>query len=142
MKTLRILKVISLSSVLMLAMAFSCQDHHVPDPVGNCDRVDGTPRAFPCEFEITKVEFLKKLTNQVSMTILPGHPDALLILGDAYRSFVGSDAEYRDVFFKVRLHVKRIANPTAQPADGYEIWQYRVTPMDPPFYGIYNDNIG
>lgn len=76
MKTLRILKVISLSSVLMLAMAFSCQDHHVPDPVSNCDLVDGTPRAFPCEFEITKVEFLKKLTNQVSTTILPGHPDA------------------------------------------------------------------
>lgn len=142
MKSLGILKVISLSSVLMMAMAFSCQDHDVPDPVTRCNRVDGTPRAFPCEFEITRVDFLKKLTNDVAATILPGNLDFVLPLEQAYRFEFGSRREYAQVVFKVRIHVKRIATASFPVADGYEVWQYRVTPHGPPYFGIYNDDIG
>ncbi|GGN03795.1 hypothetical protein GCM10010967_43300 [Dyadobacter beijingensis] len=57
MKHYTTLKLLALASVFVTAMAFSCQDHHIPDPVTNCNRVDGTPRALNCEFEFVKAEF-------------------------------------------------------------------------------------
>jgi len=102
----------------MMAMAFSCQDHHVPEPVSNCERVDGTPRAFPCEFEITKLEFLRTNTSQVVKTVLPGSPVVQLPLNDAYHFQYGSQREYAIVDYRVRIHVKRIANASFQPVGG------------------------
>ena len=142
MKTLRLLKVISLSSVLMMAMAFSCQDHHVPEPVSNCERVDGTPRAFPCEFEITKLEFLRTNTSQVVKTVLPGSPVVQLPLNDAYHFQYGSQREYAIVDYRVRIHVKRIANASFQPVGGYEVMYYQLSLPDPPYPPLYNDIIG
>ncbi|GGM82187.1 hypothetical protein GCM10010967_12340 [Dyadobacter beijingensis] len=59
MKHYSFLRLIAFSVVFFTAMAFSCQDHHVPDPVTNCNRVNGTPRAFNCEFEFVKAEFFE-----------------------------------------------------------------------------------
>jgi len=67
MKNYSLIKVFAVSLVLLTAMAFSCQDHHVPDPdpVIKCNRVDGSPRAFPCEFEIIKIEYYAGKTNRI-----------------------------------------------------------------------------
>ncbi|SDD45294.1 hypothetical protein SAMN04487996_10167 [Dyadobacter soli] len=139
MKTLTLIKVVSLSSVLMMAMAFSCQDHQVPEPVSNCDRVDGTPRAFPCEFEITKLEFLRKNTSQVVKTVLPGSPDVQLSSRDALRFNYGSSREYAIADFRVRVHVKRIAAASFLPVGGYEITYYQLSDPVPPFPAAYDD---
>ena len=127
-----------------MAMAFSCQDHYVPDPdpVSNCNRVDGTPRAFPCEFEITKLEFLKTTTNLVVRTVLPGSPDVQLPLDQAYQLEYGSQGAYAQVVFRVLLHIKRIANASFQPVGGYEVSQFRISDPEPPYPAIYNDIIG
>jgi hypothetical protein len=141
MKTLRLLKVISLLSFLLMAMAFSCQDHHIPDPdpVANCNRVDGTARAFPCEFEITKLEFLKTTTGQVSRTVLPGNLNVQLPIGDAYHFQYGSQRAYAIVEFRVRLHIKRIAKASFPPVGGYELIRYQLSPPVPIYGSLYND---
>ena len=77
------LRLLALSCVFFLAMAFSCQDHHIPDPpVTNCKLVDGTQRAFDCEFEFVKAEFYTPNTTQpgpptkdIYATVTPGNPD-------------------------------------------------------------------
>lgn len=57
MKLVSIVKIISTTCILISAMAFSCQDHHLPEPTTNCSRVDGSPRALNCEFEFVKADF-------------------------------------------------------------------------------------
>jgi hypothetical protein len=77
------LRLLVLSSVFFLAMAFSCQDHNIPDPpVTNCKRVDGAQRAFDCEFEFVKAEFytLNRTqpgppTKDIYATVTPGNPN-------------------------------------------------------------------
>jgi len=64
-------------------MAFSCQDHNIPDPTAtNCKRVDGTYRAFDCEFEFVKAEFYTLNSAQpgppvksIYATVTPGSPN-------------------------------------------------------------------
>lgn len=57
MKHYSLLRLAAFSVIFVTAMAFSCQDHHIPDPVTNCNRVNGTPRAVNCEFEFVKADF-------------------------------------------------------------------------------------
>lgn len=78
-----IIRLLALSGVFFLAMAFSCQDHNIPDPpVTNCKRVDGTQRAFDCEFEFVKAEFYTSdytkpgpPTKDIYATVTPGNPN-------------------------------------------------------------------
>lgn len=77
------LRLLALSCIFFLAMAFSCQDHNIPDPpVTNCKRVDGTQRAFDCEFEFVKAEFYTQNrtqpgppTKDIYATVTPGNPN-------------------------------------------------------------------
>ena len=147
MKTLGLLKTASLLAVLFLAMAFSCQDHNIPDPdpVANCQRVDGTDRAFPCEFEITKVEFLRNNTNGVVRTFLPGDSTIGLPINAALRAEWGSMHAGIQMIYRMRVHVKRIAPASFQPVGGYEISSYQLSPPVPPGYPyppLWDDLIG
>lgn len=147
MRVLASLKAVSLLAVLLVAMAFSCQDHSVPDPdpVANCQRVDGTDRAFPCEFEITKLEFLRNNTNNVVRTFLPGDSTIGLPINASVSFVWGSMHAYVWMTYRVRVYVKRIAQASFQPAGGYEIVPYQLSPPVPPdfpFPPLWDDLIG
>ncbi|WP_342083632.1 hypothetical protein [Dyadobacter sp. OTU695] len=142
-----LLRVISLSSVLLTAMAFSCQDHNVPDPepVANCKRIDGTDRALPCEFEITKLEFLRNNTNNVVRTFLPGDSTIGLPINASLRYVWGSMHAGLQMTYRMRVYVKRIAPASFQPVGGYEIQPYQLSPSGPPgdpLPPIWDDLIG
>ncbi|WP_310226590.1 MULTISPECIES: hypothetical protein [unclassified Dyadobacter] len=145
MRTL--LKIMSLSSVVLTAMAFSCQDHHIPDPdpVANCELVDGSSRAFPCEFQITKLEFLRNKTDKVVRTFMPGDSTVALPINASERYVWGSMHAYIQMIYRVRVHVKRIAAASIQPQGGYELIPYRLSPDVPPgfpFPPLWDDYIG
>lgn len=112
MKTHSILKIASLTAVFFTAMAFSCQDHNLPDPEPNlnCNLLDGSQRAFPCEFEITKIEFLEKGTNKVMDTATQNDSAVTLSAKGAQFFAIWSMQSYFDSFWAVRVTVKRIAN--------------------------------
>jgi len=59
MKINQVIKLLPSITVLTIALAISCTDHDIPDPEKHCERLDGTPRFYPCEFEIVKAEFAK-----------------------------------------------------------------------------------
>lgn len=146
MRQLSLIRVLSLAAIFLTAMAFSCQDHHIPDPepAANCQRVDGTDRAFPCEFQITKLEFLRKNTNNAVRTFLPGDSTIGLPLNAADSYAWGSKHGYVLVTYRVRVHVKRIAPASFQPVGGYEPVLYRLHIATPgsPYHSLYDDIIG
>jgi hypothetical protein len=147
MKTLPLMKAVLLTSVFLTAMAFSCQDHHAPDPdpVENCERIDGTARAFPCEFEITKLEFLRNNTNSVVRTLMQGDTGVALPINASLKFQWLSMRTSMIMEYRVRVHVKRVANPSFQPVGGYEVFAYRLSPPGPPgfpFPPIHDDLIG
>lgn len=118
-------KIYASLAVLMMAFALSCTDHSNPDPGGpggtNCSRVDGTPRAYPCEFEIVKIDFMRQSSNDaVFATITPNNHQVALQAALAF-SYVKTGTLTADVVFKVRLHIKRIANPAFPTPGGYWI---------------------
>jgi hypothetical protein len=104
-------QLVSFTFVIAAAIAVSCTDHTEPDPLTGCKLVDGTPRLYPCEFEILKVEFCNKLNvSDIFGTVMPGHPDISLPVSRAWSSFHPSPG-FIDATFKVKIHVKRISNP-------------------------------
>lgn len=141
MKTRALVKIAAMSAVLITAMAFSCQDHHIPDPVIHCERVDGSPRAFPCEFEIVKLEFLRGTTNQVVSTFLPGDTTVALPINASQAYFWLSMHSSVYLQYRVRVHVKRIAAASSQPVGGYELVYYRMAPIVPGYPPVYDDII-
>jgi len=144
MKNYSLIKIAAMSAVFVTAMAFSCQDHNLPDPdpVVNCKRIDGTPRAFPCEFEIVKVEFLRNNTSQVVRTVFPSDPNVELPINAAKFYGWGSGRSYIFMQYNIRVHVKRIANPSFLPVGGYEVMDYSLTPAYPPYPPLHDDLIG
>ena len=143
MKSYPLIKIAALSAVLTTVMAFSCQDHHNPDPdpVTNCERVEGGARAFPCEFEIVKLEFLRGTTNQVVSTFLPANAKVALPINASQAYFWLSMHSSVYMQYRVRVHVKRIAAASFHPVGGYELVYYRMTPIVPGYPPVYNDII-
>lgn len=125
-------------------MAFSCGDHNVPDPdpVMNCELVDGNARAFPCEFEIVKLEFLRGNTDRVVSTFRPGDSTVVLPINASLAYFWLSMHSHVYMQYRVRAHVKRIAPASFQPVGGYEMVYYQLSPGAPGYPPIYDDLIG
>jgi hypothetical protein len=146
MRSFTLMRVVSPAILFLTAMAFSCQDHHTPDPdpAANCQRVDGSDRDFPCEFKITKLEFLRKNTNNVVRTFLPGDSTIGLPVNAADSYGWGSKHAYVWMNYRVRVHVKRIAPASFQPVGGYELVLYPLYIADPdsPYHSLYDDIIG
>ena len=150
------LKLLALFCVLLLAMAFSCQDHNIPDPpLTNCKRVDGTQRAFDCEFEFVKAEFYTKNftqpgppTKDIYATVTPGNPDfeikeprwGAYIFNQRVNTYLGQ--------FPATVTIRRIApsatnskqyilrnNITAEsptsPVEGFSDFSYGAPIVDP-----------
>jgi hypothetical protein len=128
MKNYSVLKVAAFVAILLTAMAFSCQDHHVPDPdpVSNCNLVDGTPRALPCEFEISKIEFFEKQTDRVIETITPQQLQGNLSMSEASDIQPLSGHATFALTYRTKMYVKRIVN---SPSAGWN--KYKVMPLQP-----------
>lgn len=113
MKHYSILRLIAFSVILVTAMAFSCQDHNIPDPVTNCNQVDGTPRAFNCEFEFVKAEFYDIFQGSGDTsyyaTATPANPDITLKEGERGRWILSYVSMFYFIPLKVKVTVKRIA---------------------------------
>ncbi|SDD58573.1 hypothetical protein SAMN04487996_101376 [Dyadobacter soli] len=128
-------RLLALSCIFFLAMAFSCQDHNIPDPpVTNCKRVDGTQRAFDCEFEFVKAEFynLDGTKKDIYATVTPSNPN-FDIVEPAYASFVYNqrvNVYYEE--FPATVTIRRIA-PSPTGSNQYilrkNIWT--MSPTDP-----------
>lgn len=127
MKHYSLIKIFAYSAILITAMAFSCQDHYEPEPVSNCNRVDGTPRALPCEFEVTRVEFYKTNTKEIIETIDAQHLQGGLIRGYAARvqPLTGHDGQVFLVF-NTKVYVKRIANSPSPDWKKYRVAQFKL----------------
>lgn len=134
------LRLLVLSCVFILAMAFSCQDHHIPDPpVTNCKLVDGTQRAFDCEFEFVKAEFYTMNNSQsgpskkeIYATVTPGNPNFEIKEPD-YAAFVFNqrvNVYYEE--FPATVTIRRIA-PSATGSNQYLLRQniWANSPSDP-----------
>ena len=108
-------------AIFCLAIALSCTDHTNPDPGQTCTRVDGSPRLCPCEFEIVQIDFMRQSSNDASFaTLTPSNHDIVLprSLAYSYQPFSGGSAE---LTYKIRLHIKRVANPAFPTPQGYWI---------------------
>jgi hypothetical protein len=115
-------KIYATMAVFVMALALSCTDHSNPDPGGpNCSRVDGTPRLYPCEFEIVKIDFMQQSSNDATFaTITPANHNVALKAALAF-SYVKNSTLTATVVFKIRLHIKRIASPAFPTPGGYWI---------------------
>jgi hypothetical protein len=119
MKVKHLLKLLPLSAILATALALSCTDHEIPETDPICQLANGTPRFYPCEFEIVKAEFVKGLAiNDIFATITPQHPDVVLPMQFSW-SRLSPTPNTINVTFKVKLYVKRIANASVHASSGY-----------------------
>jgi len=127
MKNYTTLKLLALSSVFVTAMAFSCQDHHIPDPVTNCKRADGTSRAVNCEFEFVKAEFYRvdeypynppRLDTVVYATATPTSPNVSIKEPRYAAWIISSSSLLYYIQLPVRVTIKRIA-PKPSGTTGY-----------------------
>jgi hypothetical protein len=134
-----LLRLLAFSSVLLLAMAFSCQDHNIPDPVTNCNRVDGTPRAFNCEFEFVKAEFYTPNytkpgppTKDIYATVTPANPN--FDIKEPYAGAFVFNQRVNLYFIQVpaMVTIRRIA-PSATGSNQYMLRKNIMTksPTDP-----------
>lgn len=113
------------SAFVMFAVAvtMSCTDHVNPDPepVAHCNRLNGQPRAFPCEFEIEKLEFMSGSSNTVVFeTLTP--TDSLFQLSGPYYSWEKTGTETYKVRYKIRLTYKRIAEAPQGVTNEYVLY--------------------
>jgi hypothetical protein len=115
-------KTLGLLSLLVMALALSCTDHIDPNPgQQNCLRVDGTPRLYPCEFEIVQIDVMRGSSNtDVYATLTPGNHNVHLLTTTAF-SYVRNGTTTATLVYKLRLHVKRIAPPSFPAPQGYWI---------------------
>ncbi|SDG94987.1 hypothetical protein SAMN04487996_1266 [Dyadobacter soli] len=102
-------RLLSATLLFVLTLAMSCtKDHVIPEPVSNCNRVNGQPRAFPCEFEIQKLDFMWGSSNVTAFeTLTP--TDSLFERKGAYYKWYKTGTENFTIVYKVRLTFKRIA---------------------------------
>lgn len=110
-------------SMLIMAVALSCTDHVNPEEPGqsNCLRVDGSPRLYPCEFEIVQIDIMRGSSNtDVYATLTPGNHNVHLLNTLAF-SYLKTGTTTATLEYKIRLHVKRIANPAFPTPTGYWI---------------------
>ncbi|WP_342087672.1 hypothetical protein [Dyadobacter sp. OTU695] len=110
-------------SLLIIALALSCTDHVNPGEPGqsNCLRVNGSPRLYPCEFEITQIDVMKVSSNtDVYATLTPSNHNVHLLTTMAF-SYIRTATTTATLEYKLRLHVKRIAPPTFPTPTGYWI---------------------
>lgn len=117
-------QILTSAAIALFVIVLSCTDHLNPNP-GNpseaCTRVDGSPRLYPCEFEIVQIDFMRQSSNDVSFATLTPSNHAVVLpksLAFSYQPFSGGSAE---VLFKIRLHIKRIAPPAFPTPEGYWI---------------------
>lgn len=138
MKNYPLIKIAVFSAVLVTAMAFSCQDHHVPDPdpVPTCNRVDGSQRALPCEFEITRIEFFDWNTTKIGEVINPQRLQGGLIMANAAKVQPLSGHVDFVVTYNTKIYIKRIAN---SPSPGWN--KYRVVQFKPANHPVHGDII-
>jgi hypothetical protein len=137
MKKINLSKLLSLTTILVVAIVFSCTDHTEPDPQTGCKLVNGTARLYPCEFEILKVEFCNKLNiTDIFGTVTPENPNITLPLSFAWSNFHPSPG-YINATFKVKIHIKRISNPAFSTSYQYIMPKViRQLPVDPNAFGI------
>lgn len=113
-----------LSAILFLVLAFamSCTDDHViPEPVSNCNRLNGQPRAFPCEFAIEKLDFMSGSSNTAAFATLTS-TDSLFERSGPYYSWDKTGTENFVIRYKVRLTFKRIAEAPAGQDNQYYLY--------------------
>ena len=128
MKHFPILRLLAFGVILLTAMAFSCEDHNIPDPVTNCNRVDGTPRPFDCEFEMTKIEFLYPRTKTVAGTVTKADPNVRLPGSAAIFFSYNPRDGWVSSRWLVRATIKRIAQPHTSNSSQYLYRQ--ILPFD------------
>ncbi len=124
--TLYVRTLLALTYSLFVA-ALSCTDHEVPelpnDPESACSKINGSPRAYPCEFKIEKLTFYAK-DNSVIGEVTPTSPNIIL-----YRSRAKMDSnpsastvgQIGVLTFDVKATVKRLAGPSFPVMAGYEL---------------------
>ncbi|SEJ43688.1 hypothetical protein SAMN05216327_11098 [Dyadobacter sp. SG02] len=113
-----------LSAVLLFVLTFalSCTDDHViPEPVDNCTRLNGQPRAFPCEFEIQKLDFMSGSSNTTAFATLTP-TDSLFERSGPYYSWTKTGTENFTISYKVRLTFKRIAEAPVGQNNQYSLF--------------------
>lgn len=117
-------KTSALAAIFLLVVILSCTDHSNPDtgnPGQACTRENGSARFYNCEFEIVKIDFMRQSSNDASFaTITPSSHDIVLprSLAYLYQPSSGGGAE---ILYKIRLHIKRIAEPAFPTPGGYWI---------------------
>ncbi|MBO9613661.1 MAG: hypothetical protein J7619_13245 [Dyadobacter sp.] len=134
MKHFSFLRLITLLIVFFTAMAFSCQDHHIPEPVTNCNRIDGTPRAFDCEFEFVKAEFYrvaeygwKPNDTLVYATATSANPNVQIKEPRFANWIVGSRSGLYFIQLPVKVTIKRIAPSPSNSATYFLRKDFRAT---------------
>ena len=133
------LKVISAFSVVLTAMAFSCQDHFVPEepetaifPANACTLNNGEPRPFPCEFEVVKIDFVYGPKDVIAGTATQA--DSVVHLTRAHpQTFItwGIHGGFYS-FWRTRVTIRRIANPVGHNSKEYIFRE--------AFRGFHDDN--
>ena len=127
MKNYTTLKLLALTTIIVTAKEFSCQEHHIPDPVKNCNRVDGTSRAMNCEFEFVKAEFYRvdeypnnppRLDTVVYATATPTSPNVSIKEPRYAAWIISSSSLLYYIQLPVRVTIKRIA-PKPSGTTGY-----------------------
>ena len=106
-------KTLAALSMLVMTVALSCTDHVGPVDPGqsNCLRVNGSPRLYPCEFEIVQIDVMSGSSNtDVYATLTPGNHNVHLLTTEAF-SYNRTGTTTATLEYKIRLHVKRIASP-------------------------------
>lgn len=116
-----LLKIILCCAMIASAVVLSCTDHDIPDSGTACTRVDGTPRYYPCEFEILKAEFCNKLDiNEIIATVTSGNQKVTLPVSAAW-SYYHPSPGFADITYKIKLHIKRVSNPSFATSNQYII---------------------
>lgn len=116
-----LLKISFCFAMIASAVVLSCTDHDIPDPGTACTRVDGTPRYYPCEFEIVKAEFCNKLDiNKIVATVTSENQKVTLPVSAAWRYYHPSPG-FVDITYKIKLHIKRVSNPSFATSNQYII---------------------
>ncbi|MGG7666699.1 hypothetical protein [Dyadobacter sp. BHUBP1] len=110
-------------SILLVVVALSCTDHSNPGgpEQPDCLRINGTPRLYPCEFEIVQIDVMRGSSNtDVYAALTPGNHNVHLLTTTAF-SYDRTGTTTATLVYKIRLHVKRIARPAFATPAGYWI---------------------